>query len=77
MTEDQKYRLARLLNLKKDEAADDVVYGIEIALEYLGHGDAVRECAEELRRKAEKGEPDECVVGKAQQPQAQERRVPA
>ena len=49
MTFDQRERLAKLVNLKKDEAAMDVVFGIELALSEFGHWEAVRERARELR----------------------------
>lgn len=49
MTDEQKERLAKLVNLKKDEAAVDVVWGIELALGYLGHWTAVEGRARELR----------------------------
>jgi hypothetical protein len=50
MTDEQKEKLAKLVNLKKDEAAVDVVFGIELALAKLGHWEPVRERARELRK---------------------------
>lgn len=50
MTAEQKEKLAKLVNLKKDEAAMDVVFGIELALSHLGHWGAVSQRAGELRK---------------------------
>lgn len=49
MTDEQKERLARLRNSKKDEAAMDVVFGMEVALSVLGLWEPVLERAKELR----------------------------
>ena len=49
MTDEQKEKLAKQVNAQKDAAAMDVVYGIELALDFLGHWDAVKERAGELR----------------------------
>jgi len=49
MTDEQKERLAKLRNLKRDEAAMDVVFGMELALNVLGLWEPVLERAKELR----------------------------
>ena len=49
MTEDQKERLAKLRNLKKDEADMGAVWGMELALNVLGLWEPVLARAKELR----------------------------
>lgn len=49
MTPEQKERLAKMRNNQRDEAAMDVVFGMEIALNVLGLWEPVLARAKELR----------------------------